>query len=147
MDEIDIAEINKRSKKIWVERKHWENIKSVFNKEKADQGQELITIKKGTKIGDAICLRVLKKNHQNFSNSYLGKDKEVIRAGMDIECFEKLSELNPITCDLYGHNETLEWIKNNKDDVVIVTITRPRNFLKIKRRTLRDRKKRSLKKC
>ena len=145
MDKIDISEINERSKKIWVEKKDWENIKFVFNKEGADQGQMLVTIRKGTKIGDAICLKVFKKNHQDFLHNHLGKDKEVVRAGMDIECFEKLSELNSITCDLYGHEETLEWINNNKDNVVIVTITRPRNFFKIRRRALRNSRKRSLK--
>jgi len=141
LDKIDISKIKKRSKKIWVEREHWENIKSVFNKEKYDQGMELVTIKKRTKNGGAICLRVFKKNHQDFFRNHLGNDKEVIRAGMDIKYFEKLSELNPITCDLYSHNETLKWNKNN---VVIVTITRPKNLSKIRRRALRNSRKRSL---
>ncbi len=144
LDEIDISEINERSKKIWVRKEDWENIKS-FNKEKNDQGVELATVEKGTKNGSAVCLKVFKKNHQDFSQSCLGDDEEVIRVGMDIKYFEKLSEFNPIICDLYGHKETLGWIKNNKNNVVIVIITKPRNLFKIRRRALRNSRKRSLK--
>jgi len=142
MDEIDISEINERSKCIWVEENYWKNLEASFNKAENYGTQQLITIKKGENK-NAICLKVFKKRCQNFFSSCLGNGKEIIRAGMDIECFKKLSELNPIACDLYGQEETLELLKNNKDGVIIVVITRPKNFHKIQRRTLRDRKKRS----
>lgn len=133
LDEIGISEILERVKEIWVERKNWELLKKTFNEDTEDEDQELTTIKKGTKNGRAIKLVVIKKSHQDFIRNYLGKDKEIVRASMNTNSYEELSVNNASSHDLYGKGETLDWLKNKKgkNDIIIVTILKPRKLRQI----------------